>query len=205
MGVLTCDWTISCFVSPSAWAVPGHSDLHRLGAPRPGGLRHPAVLFFLLLALDLRGGHLLLDVQAWRLPGQHLCNAQIHMHKPQPTVCFWWVWCKTLMWSCHRPVKIMIYHRVKLPDKFIFTKQLLRFSKNHKLVKSTLKQQLHWDCWRSWGPLRFFSLKFQKNPLWYTHGTQWYEHLASKEPSIRHGSIRRELKFHHVLLFEVGT
>lgn len=169
-------WLNHIFVSPSAWAVPGHSDLHRLGAPRPGGLRHQAVLFLLLLALDLRGGHLLLDIQAWWLPGQHLCNAQIHMHKPQPTVCFWWVWYETLMWSCHYPVKI-IYRWVKLPDKLIFMKQLLNFCKNHKLVKSTLKRQLHWDCCRSLGrtvatqPL-IFSLKFQKNPLWYTHGTE---------------------------------
>lgn len=71
----------------SAWALPGHSDLHRLGAPRPGGLRHPAVLLLLLLALDLRGRHLLLDVPARRLPRQHFCK-YTHSQCHQIVDCF---------------------------------------------------------------------------------------------------------------------
>lgn len=82
---------LSGCVCCSTRALPGHSDLHRLGAPRPGGLRHPAVLLLLLLALDLRGRHLLLDVPTGRLPGQHFCKyTQTHL-------------------PCHRIIHILLF------------------------------------------------------------------------------------------------
>ena len=107
--VVVCHWTMSYCVSPSASGVSGHSDLHWLGAPRPGGLRHPAVLFLLFMALDLGGSHLLLDVQARRLPGQHLCNAKTdthtHTHTNHKCIREW----GTNIGARRHPVKIMSY------------------------------------------------------------------------------------------------
>ena len=68
-------------VSYRASPVWGHRHLHGLGAPRSTGLRHPPLLLLLLVALDLRGRHLLLDLQARRLQGQHLCeDTHTHTH-----------------------------------------------------------------------------------------------------------------------------
>lgn len=82
---------------PSSRSVPGHRDLHGLGTSRPAGLRRQTLLLLLLLALDLRRRHLLLDIQTWRIQGQHFCKVLTHTQtllKGQSRVFFFNLWSK---------------------------------------------------------------------------------------------------------------